>query len=114
MRIIDWSSDVCSSDLFSVARHVGAADGVLRTGERHHGEGGRLHGKRREIFRLQAVHVGLAAGARQHLALDGEAVQERSEERSVGKECVSTCRTRAWTCTSTKKTIIHNKTCIPR
>src|SRR3546814_1391028 len=71
MRISDWSSDVCSSDL----AHLGEA------GER------------------QRVHAGLGAtgdddvGATgpQQLERDG---QRRSEERRGGKECVSTCRSR--------------------
>src|SRR3546814_8249811 len=60
MRISDWSSDVCSSDLH-------------RFEPRH-----------------QRCVVGVAA-------LDPHALvvgQQRSEERRVGKECVSTCRSR--------------------
>src|ERR1700724_1574819 len=56
----------------SIASHVGAADGVLRTGERHHGKRRGFHGQRGQILGFQAVHVGLAARARQHLRLDGE------------------------------------------
>src|SRR5690349_24113911 len=59
------------SFLSLVAVHVGAADSVLGAGERHHGERGGLHGQRRQIFRLQAVHIGLAAGPGHHLGLDG-------------------------------------------
>src|SRR3546814_6000261 len=62
MRIGDWSSDVCSSDLDeALPRLLHAALGR-----------GRLDG-------LEAVD-----------GLD----QQRSEERRVGKECVSTCRSR--------------------
>src|SRR5580692_8572154 len=60
----------------SVASHVGAADGVLRSGERHHGERRCFHGQRGQILGFQAVHVGLAARARQHLRLDGEGVEK--------------------------------------
>src|SRR3546814_3361350 len=62
MRISDWSSDVCSSDLLG------------RAGQFHRG-------------------ADSAAGG-------GDSVQYarkpayRSEERRVGKECVSTCRSR--------------------
>src|SRR3546814_15909069 len=92
MRISDWSSDVCSSDL--------AADQPL----------GQLLADP-----LQALQPGFVAGrlaaaeaARQmnlvtgmpqrldeharHLAVPGGI--GRSEERRVGKECVSTCRSR--------------------
>src|SRR3546814_1454967 len=61
MRISDWSSDVCSSDL---------ADG----------------GPRRGAW----LRAGEAAADRVRDQPDGR----RSEERRVGKECVSTCRSR--------------------
>src|SRR6516225_10230719 len=60
----------------SITCHVGPADRVLRAGERHHGERGGLHGERRQILGLETVDVGLAAGARHHLALDRQAVEE--------------------------------------
>src|SRR3546814_3187680 len=63
MRISDWSSDVCSSDLKPAQDQPGTA-GIGQ--------------------RLQPVErVGIA---RQDM--------QRSEERRVGKECVSTCRSR--------------------
>src|SRR3546814_3944987 len=65
MRISDWSSDVCSSDL----RHRGADRG----------------GAGRALFRPRHR---LPAGA-------GRRPQARSEERRGGKECVSTCRSRS-------------------
>src|SRR3546814_9426017 len=71
MRISDWSSDVCSSDLDS------AVPGWLKV------DRGRRAHRRRSLH--IAVHQPL--GAR-------KAVLERSEERRVGKECVSTCRSR--------------------
>src|SRR3546814_4279281 len=86
MRISDWSSDVCSSDLLQQAsignlihaHVVVAATGghslvVLAEGQR--GD------RRRQRDLLQQL------GIRQ-------VPSERSEERRVGKECVSTCRTR--------------------
>src|SRR3546814_7826105 len=79
MRISDWSSDVCSSDL--IARHLErqplANEYRLARHGRHqqrvHGPVARLHAER-------PMHAQQAA--------------ERSEERRVGKECVSTCRSR--------------------
>src|SRR3546814_5530056 len=77
MRISDWSSDVCSSDLNGQA----AQD---QAGADHPG---------REQHRLDEV-VGEDAdddgGQEGHEDVEGE----RSEERRVGKECVSTCRSR--------------------
>src|SRR3546814_6531217 len=66
LRISDWSSDVCSSDLHIAA----AADrrGRLRSGDRAAGRSGQ---------------------ARRRSWPEGG---HRSEERRVGKECVSTCR----------------------
>src|SRR3546814_8437627 len=72
MRISDWSSDVCSSDL-----------------HRWRGKDARtpvLPGPRRseDPYRIRKPRIlsGRAQGCR------------RSEERRVGKECVSTCRSR--------------------
>src|SRR3546814_6773177 len=70
MRISDWSSDVCSSDLSS----SGGADSIHNL----HIRGRRI--KSQDCF-LQPKSRG------QHLVA-------RSEERRVGKECVSTCRSR--------------------
>src|SRR3546814_9681425 len=73
MRISDWSSDVCSSDLLAFRQHLGEVAG--REGPaRHHLVGLRA---------LQHAAVGLPA-----------ARAGSSEERRVGKECVSTCRSR--------------------
>src|SRR3546814_3840946 len=72
LRISDWSSDVCSSDL---ARQL----------DRH---------------RLTETVLRLACGDtnpafRDRISLDvGAFFTLRSEERRVGKECVSTCRSR--------------------
>src|SRR3546814_4182838 len=79
MRISDWSSDVCSSDL--LVDQIDAGD---------------FFGHR--VFDLQArVHfqeVELSALAEDEFDGAGVAVANRSEERRVGKECVSTCRSR--------------------
>src|SRR3546814_83038 len=76
MRISDWSSDVCSSDLIAaqhgVEPHAGATLQHHRTNQ-----DGRLGD---EILAV-ANHRARA-----------DAI--RSEERRVGKECVSTCRSR--------------------
>src|SRR3546814_5310045 len=70
MRISDWSSDVCSSDLF-MASPPKAADRQAKP----------------TTVRVRPTHRH-SSGAVQSRR-DG-----RSEERRVGKECVSTCRSR--------------------
>src|SRR3546814_3072904 len=78
MRISDWSSDVCSSDLDrQVAGHF-LPDGPLG-GDRRRDRPCRHDG---EDLRERREAPGL-----QHRPA-------RSEERRVGKECVSTCRSR--------------------
>src|SRR3546814_11053096 len=102
MRISDWSSDVCSSDLID-ARDIGvevgdlpaefgrpAAVGIDRERRdplvQHRQRGGeflRLNIRRRVRMRVDETRRDDPAG---RIA--------RSEERRVGKECVSTCRSR--------------------
>src|SRR3546814_19033826 len=92
MRISDWSSDVCSSDL-KLDAGPGELRGILlelRLEPLEQREGvGRRPGESRDD---------LAVGETPHLAGvrfdDGLAEADRSEERRVGKECVSTCRSR--------------------
>src|SRR3546814_10596960 len=83
MRISDWSSDVCSSDLnrmksllpiVFVAVLSGCA--AIKPGEP-------------AVVKTDAVRLGL-----QDSAIAWPTEQWRSEERRVGKECVSTCRSR--------------------
>src|SRR3546814_5193341 len=86
MRISDWSSDVCSSDLPHFfdgwyAGNDGFGDFHLGFGggaERQAVVGGLLHGV--YDLRVRVPQYGGAPG--------------RSEERRVGKEWVSTCRSR--------------------
>src|SRR3546814_3816917 len=90
MRISDWSSDVCSSDLLAVhAAHVFDAPG------RHHahaiGAGVRLDDDERLVLDVVFRILGADVGEQQ---LDVGLQALRSEERRVGKECVSTCRSR--------------------
>src|SRR3546814_12435865 len=92
MRISDWSSDVCSSDLPLAAITDGDADDVDRAvAAARRCFTGLWRGtapERRQDY-LLALANGVAAN-RAVLAL----LDCRSEERRVGKECVSTCRSR--------------------
>src|SRR3546814_2276039 len=82
MRISDWSSDVCSSDL-----RFGAASRRLRPA--HHDDG-----------RAAVVDAGGVAGGHGSVLREGgpqlrQRIEGgRSEERRVGTECVSTCSSR--------------------
>src|SRR3546814_12385775 len=101
MRISDWSSDVCSSDIEPAPVPVGPGVDVLaeqrdflraRIDQRL-----RLIDDRGERPRnLGAARIGHDAIGAEFVAafLDGEERTGRSEERRVGKECVSTCRSR--------------------
>src|SRR3546814_16472950 len=93
MRISDWSSDVCSSDL-SPHRRPSAAPRRARHFRRRHNR------DRPRPVRSSSDLRNPAYG--------------RSEERRVGKECVSTCRSR-WSPSHSKKQktqhIDHYNTC---
>src|SRR3546814_2080676 len=101
MRISDWSSDVCSSDLQPRRRQAHRL--VLARGA-HVGELLGLHRVDLEVVAaaVLADHHALvdrAAGIDEDLAALLEVPQRvgdrlRSEERRVGKECVGTCRSR--------------------
>src|SRR3546814_19403568 len=90
MRISDWSSDVCSSDLIEVTWDVCTvkALGVPYDRARHR-ELRTLSGGEQKRVVLEY----LLAGPEEVLLLD-EPDNFRSEERRVGKEWVSTCRSR--------------------
>src|SRR3546814_3468572 len=87
MRISDWSSDVCSSDLDPCRAASGRcvpADVVthqIRLAIQHHN----TLRERSQILQMGGNGRGFASGC-----LDGFAKFGRSEERGVGKECVST------------------------
>src|SRR3546814_17004174 len=97
MRISDWSSDVCSSDLISArARRMGKTRIIAETGAGQHGVATATFCA---LFNLPCViYMGATDIERQapnvfRMKLLGAEVK-RSEERRVGKECVSTCRSR--------------------
>src|SRR3546814_20405557 len=95
MRISDWSSDVCSSALLA-----GGAVAVVGQRLDDHGDAA---GAIALVAHLFVIVGTVAAGAALDGALDGilrhvggagGLDRGRSEERRVGKECVSTCSSR--------------------
>src|SRR3546814_13416792 len=91
LRISDWSSDVCSSDL------IGCGDGALLDYL--------VHFKQVDGRGMELSQAGVNACVSHGLSvIQGDAdfdlkdypshAFDRSEERRVGKECVSTCRSR--------------------
>src|SRR3546814_9375256 len=77
MRISDWSSEVCSSDLVSRPRAYSPVPETVNPSLRSNG---------RRVRR----------------SIVPEMPETRSEERRVGNECVSTCRSR-WSPSHSKK-----------
>src|SRR3546814_2788786 len=98
MRISDWSSDVCSSDLARAQNMGNKAVDLLKlipgydkgsdlaVIERCSGHGGSW-GVRKDFF-----EVGMKVG--KPVARTAVKENKRSEARRVGKECVSTCTSR--------------------
>src|SRR3546814_13488181 len=112
MRISDWSSDVCSSDLLA-GTGVNQMAGFEAVKERmevigadgaHVGTVDRVNGDRIKLVKSDSgegrhkghhhfISRGLVA------EVEGDKVRlsaNRSEARRVGKECVSTCRSGWW------------------
>src|SRR3546814_4499793 len=89
MRISDWSSDVCSSDLEPIKDEVDV-DTVVKAMKTVMSGGEPLLDDEQAQLVAQAFDKRLQAKQQ-----EGQAKQmARSEERRVGKECVSTCRSR--------------------
>src|SRR3546814_17691981 len=94
MRISDWSSDVCSSDLFGKRLRLAAQQ---RLRQFHGAIAGSLEPRDLAALRLpQPAHFAVAAFLDRHLepfiGIGAADALDISEERRVGKECVSTCR----------------------
>src|SRR3546814_11576061 len=96
MRISDWSSDVCSPDLH--AHIVSHSSLSYRMTPGPHG--------RKAVGRSPRVGLRVEPKAQgpkaPHVVNLPAAVRDRSEERRVGKECGSTCRSR-WSPYNSKK-----------
>src|SRR3546814_20839215 len=92
MRISDWSSDVCSSDL-----RRRASMGIVKINDELHEEVRRASTVMCRSINAQAefwMKIGMLAEASPTLSFNDIVKTQRSEERRVGKECVSTCRSR--------------------
>src|SRR3546814_14684481 len=92
MRISDWSSDVCSSDLFrSIVCNRPDGEEAGQPTAAAIAAAAEAHG-------LRFVHIPVMSGGIDEgdVATMARALADlpRSEERRVGKECVSTCRSR--------------------
>src|SRR3546814_8951805 len=99
LRISDWSSDVCSSDLYlTAATYFATFYGQLA--EQRLGREWvpptvallLIPADKRAAFEAKEI----VQAVRLLGLLDQPRLQNRSEERRVGKECVRTCRSR-WT-----------------
>src|SRR3546814_12076259 len=96
MRISDWSSDVCSSDL--LAADAGLIDVMLTWDQTGSFVVGDVASDTASIDDdwmtrlLQMRSFQMVPPA--NLQAMFMRLQKRSEERRVGKECVSTCRSR--------------------
>src|SRR3546814_16221633 len=100
MRISDWSSDVCSSDL----AHGDGGEYPVVPGDplRRAAPGGKDQQRQRQEYRDEHVEIGRVDQQQAEelqvenlIDVDKDSGRaERSEERRVGKECVSKCRSR--------------------
>src|SRR3546814_19755789 len=93
MRISDWSSDVCSSDLFTV--HGESFEGAT-SGDTADGNDRAFSDGVSQTVTIDDVPVASndTGKVREGGALTTGNLLSRSEERRVGKECVSPCRSR--------------------
>src|SRR3546814_17408875 len=92
MRISDWSSDVCSSDLLSELDPLVESD--LRLSRLW--LEGRVPGASLGTVEAAAERMSMTEGGIHDPVVRHTKHQlvDRSEERRGGKECVSTCRSR--------------------
>src|SRR3546814_14697232 len=126
MRISDWSSDVCSSDL--VGRHLRQFEAdrlklayrptelnpFLRVFQRvfqapPRQTYGACRGMRPCDLKATRCQIEGPTRLAYHVGVRNPALVESSDERRVGKECVSKCRSR-WTPHHSHKNTNKNKT----
>src|SRR3546814_20901754 len=93
MRISDWSSDVCSSDLGTVCAYPKFTPTPFHEDDLWNGypeETNAPYGLAKKMLLVQQPAYRQEYGTSGIFLLPAN----RSEERRVGKECVSTCRAR--------------------
>src|SRR3546814_12698510 len=99
MRISDWSSDLCSSDLAQIyQRQLWSCRGRFRAdGNCQAARGFDTRDRRRGAYRRRRIRA------------DPRSVERGRDRKSrrVGKECVSTCRSR-WSPYPEQKTTGHH------
>src|SRR3546814_17024888 len=100
MRISDWSSDVCSSDLGMAAAAGPGAHAQRAPARRKAGAAGPPN-----VIILITDQTSAGLTKRSGYKFD---TSPRSEERREGKECVSTCRSR-WSTEHKKKKPTNKK-----
>src|SRR3546814_18133780 len=97
MRISDWSSDVCSSDLSRSTRHIAFASGPYLCIGQHLARVEMTRALNAILDRLPNLRLDPdkpAPAIKGHLLRVPEHLWVSSEERRVGKACVRTCRSR--------------------
>src|SRR3546814_19465399 len=108
MRISDWSSDVCSSDREAKAEAAMLAQlfGRLRAAMSVEIGGRRRDDEAERTGQADSDHVGVERFAHPHPGIETAGAEvgpsvvgvnlefDSTEERRVGKGCVSTCRSR--------------------
>src|SRR3546814_14127111 len=101
MRISDWSSDVCASDLawrrFGEVILCDSEEEMVHEADRIASEHVQVMTRDPEFFLANLTNYGaLFLGQRTNVSYGDKVIgtNHRSEERRVGKECVSTCRYR--------------------
>src|SRR3546814_16395195 len=107
MRKSDWSSDVCSSDLYTLVTSSGRHPASSSQSSASCGLKCRLAGP--TVRRLKGTAMARSKNNARPpdtemgtLFVSPKKSETRSEERSVGKEGVSTCRSR-WSPSHSKK-----------
>src|SRR3546814_11931834 len=102
MRISDWSSDVCSSDLPKASRQISSQErngaGLCKCIPKRPKPVRHVLKlvRRRRITAIEIADQRILQRftGTEPRTIGRKAAAQRSEERRVGKECVSTCRSR--------------------
>src|SRR3546814_16421684 len=99
MRISDWSSDVCSSDLYKLNIPIARIDEIFQELSKLE-----IEKNKNAIAILMRIVLEMTVDeyldekkiSRKRGNPPHQKDNSRSKERRVGKECISTCRSRCW------------------